>query len=331
MLNINQLNIDINFALEEHLKHITNFVENRLNENLDTSSNEYECNEILKNFITSTTDNVNHIVGADHKELRLINSRFKTYIDSQSAFSGISYDEYIGTKLNQKPSKGKIHIFFKRLEHVFSYKTFGDKNYSKYKLTENLKVRTCIYCNRMYAVTQYKSDGNNLMNPQLDHWLPKSKYPLLQISFYNLIPSCDICNTRIKKIREFIEDEHVHPYDEKYDEIKFTFQFKTNINDYRIEFENDGKTLNKVRDTFQYLFVDEMYNSHIPELKDLIKIKEVYGDCYLSKLNELFPDLKISDKDRYRLAFGVELDPKNFHLYPLSKFKFDILKELGII
>ena len=192
--------------------------------------------------------------------------------------------------LFRSPKKNKIHNFFNRVENVFSYKSFGGSEYTKYSLTANLKVRTCVYCNRMYAITHYKSDGTNLMNPQLDHWLPMSKYPLLQMSFFNLIPSCDICNTRIKKVKEFNEVDHIHPYDDSYEEIKFTYCFNKDLNDLKVIFENDGEKVNKVRDTVEFLYVHEMYNAHIPELKDLIKIKEFYGDTYLKKLQELHRD-----------------------------------------
>ena len=29
---------------------------------------------------------------------------------------------------------------------------------------------------------------------QIDHFFPKRKYPFLALCYYNLIPSCDICN-----------------------------------------------------------------------------------------------------------------------------------------
>jgi hypothetical protein len=294
---------------------------------------------LIKEFINlktnlrgiSVDNSIELIIGGEHQDLRLINNRFIEFIDSKSNshFDGESYRSYIlDTKKKEKPSKTKIHQFFIRLNTVFSYDDFGDNEYSKYKLTENLNVRTCIYCNRMYALTHYKADGSNLMNPQLDHWLPKSKYPLLQVSFYNLIPSCDICNSRIKKVKEFKDGIHVHPYDKNYQEIKFTYSFNNNLNEYKIGFDKTGIIPNKAIDTFEFLHVHEMYNGHIPELKDLIKIKEEYGDTYLKKLEESFPSLNINQKDRYRLAFGVEIDPEKFHLYPLSKFKYDILKEL---
>ena len=41
------------------------------------------------------------------------------------------------------------------------------------------------------------------MRPQFDHWFPKKKYPLLAISFYNLIPCCTYCNSSVKGDIEF--------------------------------------------------------------------------------------------------------------------------------
>ena len=39
----------------------------------------------------------------------------------------------------------------------------------------------------------------------------------------------------------------------------------------------------------------------------------------------------LSKNEIYRILFGTELDVKNFHKRPLSKFKHDVLKELKII
>jgi len=41
----------------------------------------------------------------------------------------------------------------------------------------------------------------------------------------------------------------------------------------------------------------------------------------------MFSGLELKDEETYPLAFGVEIDPKNFHKRPFSKFKYDILKE----
>ena len=43
-----------------------------------------------------------------------------------------------------------------------------------------------------------------------------------------------------------------------------------------------------------------------------------------------FDKLHISKSEAYRLIFGVEYNEIDFHKRPVSKFKCDILKELGI-
>ena len=48
---------------------------------------------------------------------------------------------------------------------------------------------------------------------QLDHYLPKSKYPLLTVLPINLVPSCPYCNGgKNAEIAEKPEDQILHPY-----------------------------------------------------------------------------------------------------------------------
>ncbi|WP_202262413.1 MULTISPECIES: HNH endonuclease [unclassified Alteromonas] len=48
---------------------------------------------------------------------------------------------------------------------------------------------------------------------QLDHYLPKSKYPLLTVLPLNLVPSCPYCNGgKNAEIAERPEDQILHPY-----------------------------------------------------------------------------------------------------------------------
>ena len=46
---------------------------------------------------------------------------------------------------------------------------------------------------------------------QFDHFYNKSKYPLLAISFYNLVPVCGTCNHTKGK-----NDVDYSPHDKKY-------------------------------------------------------------------------------------------------------------------
>lgn len=53
----------------------------------------------------------------------------------------------------------------------------------------------------------------------LDHYLPKSKYPLLAITPYNLIPCCSDCNKdKLDGLFESRELETIHPYYDDFDD-----------------------------------------------------------------------------------------------------------------
>lgn len=79
-----------------------------------------------------------------------------------------------------------------------------------YWLQEQLDVRICPFCNRIYTTTL--SDGG--IRPAFDHFYPKSVYPYLAVSLFNLIPICDICNkSKSNKIVPLI-----YPYDEAFEQ-----------------------------------------------------------------------------------------------------------------
>lgn len=100
----------------------------------------------------------------------------------------------------------------KEIQKIFNYNTLvsGNKDNS-YKIAEIKGRNTCTYCNRQYTIT-LKKDGEFSTRPQFDHWFPKSVFPLLALSFYNLIPSCSICNSSAKGEQIFSFEELIHPY-----------------------------------------------------------------------------------------------------------------------
>jgi len=55
-------------------------------------------------------------------------------------------------------------------------------------------------------------------SPELDHFLPKHKYPLFSMSAYNLVPSCKICNQSLKGEIEFNYEEFYSPFEEGIEE-----------------------------------------------------------------------------------------------------------------
>ena len=240
-----------------------------------------------------------------------------------------TYSNYIN---NNRPSR-RVIDFFKDVNKVFDYSYLSrGEDYNSYTLTENLDVRVCTYCNRMYTITQRKNRNHKygrLMNPQLDHWFPQSKYPFLQISFYNLIPSCEICNSRVKNSTPFSIEDDFHPYQRDVENLYFSYRKSFLYNKYQIYFSKDSDE--KIKRTAKKMFIDQMYNGHQEELSDLITLRAEYSEDYIDSLRKAFPSSGLSKELVYRLAFGTELNSKDFHKRPMSKFKHDILTQLGII
>lgn len=223
----------------------------------------------------------------------------------------------------------------KGIEFVFNYETFithKKRKFDAYRLAELLDISTCVYCNRNYTNTVIRSDGEKITRPQFDHFFDKASNPLLAVSFYNLIPSCSICNSSIKGPTKMNLADFLHPYvDNNLDDIIFSYKYSHNT---KTGFEIKIKTPNpsKAKNTVELFAIEPVYNSHTSELRDLIKVKQYFSEKYLSILrSNLLKDVAVSNDDIYRILFGTEYHSVNFVNRPFSKFKSDILKELGVI
>lgn len=236
---------------------------------------------------------------------------------------------------NLNPFIGFSKDIEKGIKYVFNYKTFIDKvnsRYDAYNLAESLDVTTCTYCNRNYTNTVIRKDGNKVTRPQFDHYFDKASHPVLAISFFNLIPSCSICNSSIKGTHKMNLTDYMHPYiDNNLDDIHFTYKYSIDSKSglrIRVNTPPSSKAFNSVA----AFAIEEVYNSHTSDLLDLLKTKQYFSDKYLSILSSnLLRDVTVSKEDVYRIVFGTEFDSINFMNRPFSKFKSDILKELGII
>lgn len=206
------------------------------------------------------------------------------------------------------------------------------KNKINYKLAKGLDRHTCVYCNREYIFVYKRKEGEKGkgMVPQFDHWFPKQDYPLLALSFYNLIPSCATCNT-IKSVEKLNLDDHLHPYLNENISSSYRFSYSAiSFTDNEIIFKNNSLGDTKGIDTVNKLNLELIYKGHSDlELQDLIDLRYKYSTNYLNKLLEqTFPDLEISKEERYRLLFGIEINKDNYHKRIFSKFKSDIIDEL---
>jgi len=208
------------------------------------------------------------------------------------------------------------------------YKNWGGrtKEYSAYEFVQTLDLKSCPYCNRNYTFTVVNTNGK--MRPQIDHFYPKSKYPFLAMSFFNLIPSCPSCNHT--KSDDFIKDL-INPYEIKEGDFKFTYtpngidfanveKEKYNFNSFDIEVY--GNKAN--RKTFK---LDELYKQHKDTVLELLVKKAYYPKSYIKELSSF----GFNEDEIYRYLFSNYKQDNDLHKRPLSKLTKDISQELGLL
>jgi hypothetical protein len=281
------------------------------------------------------------IIGGNPEELSIMSEMVW-----DSIVDGFSWDElelYIKVKGKKTKSddekeivdRYKIHHdFFKT---VFDYDSWfmnsaDSDRYDAYDLAQNLDMNTCVYCNRLYTSTMKSRLKKKVMRPTFDHWVSHAKHPILGLSFYNLIPSCSICNSSVKGFKNFLLSTHYHPYVDKDcgSSFKYSYDYFKSTNIFDIKIIQEFSNVKSFRTTSD-LKLKEMFNAHHSELADLIRIKKAYSENYIEKLKDVYSAINLSDMEVYRLAFGTEIDENSFHKRPLSKFKKDILKELKML
>lgn len=347
MINLQKANIDIEKAVKEHYDFFGCYVKKKLGINLKDAlckkqgkrvsrrSNTSKPSDFrkFKEFIEGQADLLKKIILGTPKDLIETHKTFEGFINGLS--NGMTFLQYLESDDKTKGQAKRIQNLVDDITHIFNYDFLCGQEpydeYSAYHLAENLGVRSCTYCNRVYTLTRTLGKGREkLMRPQFDHWFPQSKFPLLGVSFYNLIPCCSQCNSSVKRDLIFSITDHTHPYVEEPGDDNFVldYEYDKSIEDYRILIEPKDPDLPlKAVNTLKKLKIDEMYNGHIPELKDLLKIKKAYGPSYLKQIADFFPDKGLSKKEVYRLFFGTEWDETNYHKRPMSRFKRDILEK----
>lgn len=198
--------------------------------------------------------------------------------------------------------------------------------YSSIDLMNATGVTVCPYCNRQYINNSYKKRTS-----QLDHFYSKDKYPLLALSFYNLIPSCSSCN-HTKHNNEFYKS----PYEINDQEIDvFTrFSYETLGTDYYLN-ENDliikiqESKYSKIKEKDKHkniLSLDTLYEIHKDYLQELFRRDASYNKHYQNALETDFPDLNI--EETLRTIWGNYLRKDLIGKRPLAKLTRDILKDL---
>ncbi|MGG2085465.1 hypothetical protein ABFY59_00280 [Priestia aryabhattai] len=191
-------------------------------------------------------------------------------------------------------NKGTV---FKLIESIYDYNNFRDgklvSGWGAYNLCEELEINVCPYCNRIYTFTVVNLK-REITRPELDHYFPRSKFPIFAISFYNLIPSCKVCNSSIKKDEYLKIDEYLHPYINSlsplyhFDFISLDVEATKGENKNNKIFINKNGFVDTKSDNFLNKFlIEDIYDRHKNIVPTFAKKHTRYPDSALNELSKL--------------------------------------------
>lgn len=227
------------------------------------------------------------------------------------------------------------------------YDYVRDSPYGFVSYFNDLNINACVYCNASYIVnTNIRGKtpgGKNRLETmgryELDHYLPKSQFPFLCVSFYNLQPSCPFCN-RWKSIQDSVFNLYT---DVKNDLDPFEFELNQNVItslaiDKRENVRNillNCKDQNLKTNHNDVFHIEDLYKSFDDEAEELLWLKDAQTHGYQQNIIAVFGKLfskvgmSLSTDQIVRLLYRFYANG-DIHKRPLSKMRLDLAKKLKL-
>lgn len=216
---------------------------------------------------------------------------------------------------------GKIKLHFKR-KYIKIYEKIRD-DFGKDLILEN-KIHICPYCKRNYInVVTSNSDKTFLIKPDLDHFYDKATYTFLSATIENLVPSCNVCNSKLKGTKNFKRIKHLHPLIDLdiFKKIRFNYIGSNNT----IYIENKSELTPLEIQTIETFRIEEIYNTHKEILFNIKNKYHHYNKAKRENLKDLLPDL-----NSYKILETIFYE--YFHLNeikePMYKMKKDLFSKI---
>lgn len=233
-----------------------------------------------------------------------------------------------------------LYSYLNNNQDIKFYTLDDDKKvpYRAYELIKFLGVNVCPYCNRN---TIYNITNKTKRTSELDHFYPESKYPFFAISFYNLIPSCKVCN-KIKLDND--DKEYINPYDKRFDFNK-NMKFGLQIEDSSFYYSESGLSFKykinttistnesqRIENNLDDLELRDLYDNHKDVVVELIQKAEIYNESYIDELMQKYEGTLFKNReDLLRLITCGYVNDEDINKRPLSKLIKDISEELKLL
>ena len=196
----------------------------------------------------------------------------------------------------------------KGLEDIFKYSKGYDSAIAGFFMdyADLLEIKTCYYCETAYVNTYTTWDNGKKEVRRLfdvDHFLPKDKCPLLALSLFNFVPSCQVCNSRLKLTA--IPGDGKNEY-EQFSPSSEKANFEDNIKvRLRVWTPKDGlkgryihlRTKHPYEKYVQFFRLEDCYEFHKVEAVRLNDLKRRYPDVNIKSIARILHYSKDSVKE----------------------------------
>lgn len=241
------------------------------------------------------------------------------------------------------------------LKLVFNYDKYRSLIGDYFKL--NFNITSCFYCD-IHIIGKYEAINNNEIEIYRtfdnDHFYENDQCPLLALSVQNFVPSCQVCNERIKHKKNFLNFYHLFlpPMTEqrikeiiyKISPISDTAEFNENIsihvipqpgfsnnmsylknlNSYKIKFDATNAYLHHTK-AFR---LEERYNSIsiLSEALSILELKRKFPPSKILEIKKIFQEQgkPVIEEQIEEIIFRKKYD-ENRHSN-LMKLKQDLLE-----
>lgn len=227
--------------------------------------------------------------------------------------------------------------FYELVVYAMRYKDVREQEFLPY--IQLLGIKSCVYCNAQYAVTTVGKPP--ISTYQLDHYFPKSKYPFLCTSFFNLQPSCASCNqakgSKAIKFNLYTDNKnYIYP---------FQFQLdKTGVSKYMLTHKRDelsvsldvtstsNSSLSLLKNHKDIFKIDTLYECHKDTIEEIVWKSRIYNKSYIKQLKDMFSELFPSGPEFFnRFILGFPSKRSEIHKRPLTMLAQDVAKALGLL
>ncbi len=247
------------------------------------------------------------------------------------------YQNLPSETLEQKEELATIKSYL--LNMVFNYDKTGAGHQTHQgvisgffrKKMDDLNIHTCYYCDMAYINPYIVDDDEMKSQFDLDHALAKDDCPLVALSLHNFVPSCPVCNERLKWKNPLSDSldglKLVAPCSEDFDankQIHFkvnqekvcTSGFMRHKDCYRMIINAHG-----VYASYAKLFrLEERYEYHKGEALRLLDLKRKYPMSNIRQIARLMH--KTADEVKEDI-FGIHFSKNNHRCF--DKMRRDIM------